>query len=223
KKIVENIELRLTPADQKTNVQLKFAINRAEELQQVLADKQEGKISEQEVQSIIQATVSDLQSSASAAVSSSKVSVKSTNIVSKLADISNKLRAASVQSEGVVKIELEKALEANKLTQEEAIKNLENAGLKVENTPITIDDSVTASGKITTVLDTSVSIGTAKFFLTKDTKFVDMVAADLKAGLIVDIVGQIKDNKTYAEKITKVKISETKTETTEPDTTEVTP
>ncbi|MBX4187165.1 MAG: hypothetical protein KW802_02835 [Candidatus Doudnabacteria bacterium] len=216
KKIVENIELRLAPSDQKTNLQLKFAVNRADELQEVLERNQEGKISDQEAEAIVANTVKDLQKT-TAAITANKSKPKSGSIVNKLADISNKLRAATVQSEGQVRIELEKALESTKITQDEAIKNLEQAGLKIENTPITIDDTMTASGKLTTVTVDSVSIGTAKFLLTKDTKFVGLEAKDLKAGILVDIKGQIKDNKAYALQITKV--AEIKIETTAPDTT----
>lgn len=217
KKIVENIELRLTPADQKANLQLRFAGNRADELQEVLAQNQEGKISDEETQAIIASTVKDLQKTAAAAITANKSQPKTNALVNKLADISNKLRAASVQSDGQLKIELEKALESTKISQEEAIKNLEQAGLKVENAPIAIDDSITASGKLTAVTLDSISIGTAKFLVTKDTKFTGLEAKDLKAGILVDIKGQIKDNKSYAIQITKV--IETKTELTAPDTT----
>ena len=217
KKIVENIELRLTPADQQTNLQLRFAGNRADELQEVLEQNQEGKISDQEAQVIVANTVKDLQKTTASAITANKAKPKSNSIVNKLADISNKLRAAAVTSEGQVKIELEKALESTRITQEEAIKNLEQAGLKVENAPIFIDDSITASGKLTAVTIDSISIGTAKFLLTKDTKFTGLEAKDLKAGVLVDIKGQIKDNKSYAVQI--IKLSEIKIETTAPDTT----
>ncbi|HEX9502776.1 MAG TPA: DUF5667 domain-containing protein [Patescibacteria group bacterium] len=220
KKIVENIQLRLAPADQRTNLQLKFADNRADELQQVLDQNQQGKISNQEAETIVANTVKELQNTTAAAITANKTKPKSNSIVNKLANISNKLLAASVQSEGQLKIELEKAFESTKITQEEAIKNLEQAGLKVENAPITIDDFVKASGKLTAVTTDSVSIGTAKFLLTKDTKFTGLEAKDLKAGVLVDINGQIKDNKSYAVQITK--LSEIKTETTAPATTTVT-
>jgi hypothetical protein len=226
KKIVENIELKLTPADEKANIQLKFAGNRADELQQVLEKKQEGKITAEEAETIVANTVKDLQKTAAAAVTASKSQNKSTAIVGKLNDISNKLKAASVQSEGQVKIELEKALESTKISQEEAIKNLEQAGLKVENTPIEIENSVTASGKLTTIAQDSVSIGTAKFMITKETKYEGMKVEDLKVGVLVDIKGEIKDNKSYAIIITKISDvkpevkAETISEEPESDTTE---
>jgi hypothetical protein len=216
KKVVENIQLKLTPSDQKTNLQLKFANNRVNELERVLEQKEEGKISEQEASAIVADTVKDIQKTAAAAVSSSsaKSSNKSSSIANKLAVINKKLQAASVQSEGQVKIELEKAVEATKISQDEAIKNLENAGLKLENPPMTItDDSVKASGKLTAVATDSVSIGTAKFLLNSDTKYVNFTVKDLKAGVTVDITGKIKDNKAYAVQIKL--ITEIKTETTE--------
>jgi len=212
KKIVENIELKLAPADKKAALQIKFADNRAEEVQQVLEKNQSGQLSNQQTQQIIAATVNDLQKSATAAVTASGKRPK-TSIVNKLTDISNKLRAASIQSEGQVKIEIDKALQTAQ-TQEQAIKNLEQAGLKVETPPIVMDNSVKASGKLTSATDVSVSIGTAKFLLTKDTKFINTSAKDLKAGLLVDIAGQIKDNKSYATQITAV--TETNTETPAP-------
>ncbi|MBX4191518.1 MAG: hypothetical protein KW804_01825 [Candidatus Doudnabacteria bacterium] len=218
KKIVENIQLKLTPSDEKSALQLKFASNRVDELQEVLEQKQEGKISAEEADKIIVSTVKDIQKTTAAAVNNNP---RSKTVVNKLADISNKLKAASVQTEGQVKIDLEKALEDTKISQEEAIKNLEKAGLKVEASPLTISDTITASGKLTAVTIDSASIGTAKFLLTKDTKFVGLEAKDLKAGMLVDIKGEIKDNKSYALQITKV--AELKTETVVPDTTEVTP
>lgn len=222
KKVVENIQLRLTPNDQKANLQLKFAGNRMNELEQVLEQKEEGKISEQEAEEIIAHTMQDLQKTTAAAVSSTK-NPPSTNVVNKLTVISNKLQAASVQSEGQVKIELEKAIEATKITQEEAIKNIENAGLIVENSPI-IENSVTASGKLTVVALDSVSIGTAKFLLTADTKYTGVTLKDLKAGQAVDILGEIQDNKSYALEIKLVaETKEIKTETIDPEVSEETP
>ncbi len=222
KKVVENIQLKLAPADQKPTLQLKFVTNRVNELERVLEQQEEGKISEQEAQALVASSVKDIQKNAAAATSAKSSSkTKSTNIANKLADINNKLRAASVQTEGQVKIELEKALEATEISEDEAIKNLENAGLKVENSPIEIEETVKATGKLTTVTSDSVSIGTAKFLLTKDTKYGNFVAKDLKAGLVVDIVGKIEDNKSYA---VEIKLSvQSKVETQIIDTPEETP
>ncbi len=217
KKVVENIQLKLTPNDQKANLQLKFATNRINELEEVLEKNQEGKLSDQETSDIVATTVKDLQKNTTAA-SSSKNKTKSTAVANKLADISNKLRAATVVSDGQIKIELQKALEATKISEEEAISNLEKAGLKVENSPIEINDSIKASGKLTTVTADSVSIGTAKFLLTSNTKYTNLTAKDIKAGLIVDIIGEIKDNKSYAIEI--ILTSETKTEAQTIDTTD---
>ena len=218
KKVVENIELKLSPSDQRASLQLKFADNRIEEIQQVLENQSLGKVSSAEAQKVISQTVKDLQKNTNAAVQAPG----SQKVVNKLADLNNKLKTASIQSEGQVKVELEKALEATRISQSEAIKNMEHAGLKVENDQIIIDDSVSANGKLTAVTETSISLGTAKFLINKDTQYVGLKVTELKAGLVVDIEGQIKDNKAYASKVTL--ISETKTqEPTEKSTNSVTP
>src|SRR3989344_668185 len=176
KKIVENIELRLTPEQEVASRQMQFAITRVEEIQAVIEQQQQGQLSNQEAKQIISATVKDLQKSTSAAARNTKAQPRSA-IVNKLADINNKLKIASINSEGEVRIEIEKALQSTQDSQAEAIKNFEESG---------------------------VNIGTAKFLLTKETKYVNLSAADLKAGLVVDIIGQIKDNKSYADQITLI-------------------
>lgn len=200
KKIVENIELRLAPEQDVASLQIQFAGRRMEEIQAVIEQQQQGELSNQQAGLIVSATVKDLQKSAAAAARSAKAQPKAA-IVTKLADINNKLRIASIQSEGEVKIEIEKALQSTQDSQAEAIKNVQESG---EIVPAAPDNTVTASGKLTVVSDTSVSIGTAKFLLTKDTKYINITASELKAGLVVDIIGQIKDNKTYADQITLV-------------------
>jgi hypothetical protein len=124
--------------------------------------------------------------------------------VDKLADLSSQIQSASTQTDGEAKVELEKAAANTQVSQKDAIKNMENAGLQVENKPITIPDAVLASGKLTSVTSTSVSIGTAKFLLSDTTEYVGLTATDLTAGLVVDIEGAIKDNKTYAVKISLI-------------------
>lgn len=203
KKIVENIQLKLTPENDKSNLQIQFANNRVDELTQVIQQQQDGQISAQDAQKIVTATVQDLQRTTAAATKSSAGQPKAT-IVSKLADLSNKLKIASVKSEGEVKIEIEKALQTAQDSQAQAIQNLVSAGIKIDQPPITTDNSLSASGKLTAVSDSSISIGTAKFLLTKDTNFVNMKNSDLATGLIVDIQGQIKDNKSYAKTITLI-------------------
>lgn len=221
KKIVENIQMKLTPDSEKTNLQIKFANNRVDELQQVLQQQQEGKLSASETQKIVAATVNDLQTTTSAAAKSS--AQQPATIVTNLADLSSKLKVASTRSEGEIKIELEKAVQNTRISQEEAIKNIQQAGIKIEGQPVEIDNLVSASGKLTAVSETSVSIGTAKFLLTKDTKYVNTAKKDLAIGQLVDISGEIKDNKSYAYQITlvidpKVKGAET-TQTDLPETT----
>jgi len=201
KKVVENVQLKLTPGNDKLALEIKFADNRMEELQSVLDQQEQGKISEQEAQKIVTATVTDLNKTTA---SVAKSIVSQPKAVSKLTDISNKIKIASVKSEGSVKIELQKALDATQSSEQEAIKNIERAGIKVEDKPITLDNSITASGKLTAMTDTSVSIGTAKFLLKADTKYSNVDIKTLKVGQVVDIAGEITDNKTYADKITMV-------------------
>ncbi len=193
KKIVENIELKLASQDQQTNLQLKFADNRIDELQQVLQQQQSGQLSPQDAQKIVSATVKDIQKSTIAAAKSATAQQPKTVIATKLADISNKLKIASIQSEGQVKIELEQASQ-----------DIQQAGIKAQGSSTVSDNSVSAQGKLTAVADTYVSIGSAKFLINKDTKYVDITAADLKIDQVVDIEGQIVENKTYAQTITLV-------------------
>jgi hypothetical protein len=75
--------------------------------------------------------------------------------------------------------------------------------MKVEGKPVVTDedampDDVSASGKITQLTGTYLSIGSAKFLLTKDTEFVNIKQDDLKVDQIVNIKGQIVDSNTYA-------------------------
>lgn len=217
KKVAENLELKLADDNQKAVLQMQFANNRMDEIQTVLAKKEAGELSEEQTQQLLAGPVRDLQKTTSAAA---KAATTSPKVVSKLADLSTQLRAASIQSEGSVKAEIEKAIETTQVSHDEAIQNLENAGMQVEGAPLEISDSVSASGKLTAVSATTVSIGTAKFLITKDTKYVNFTAADMDVDQVVDIEAIIKDNKTYAQKITliseaKLPVSPTPT----PDTT----
>lgn len=215
KKVVENIQLKLTPENDKANLQIKFANNRVDELTQVLQQQQDGQISAQTAQKIVASTVSDLQKTTKAAAKATVQQPKNT-IVNKLADLSAKLQIASIKTEGEVKIELEKAFQNTQASKQEAIKNIQDAGLEVEEQPADTKDSVQASGKLTAVSSTTLSIGTAKFLITKDTKYVNITQAELDVELVVDIQGIIKDNKTYAQTVTL--ISDTKIERQETDT-----
>ncbi len=201
KKVAENLELKLADDNQKAVLQMQFANNRMDEIQTVLAQKEAGKLSEEQTQQLLAGPVRDLQKTTSAAARAATTSPK---VVSKLADLSTQLRAASIQSEGSVKAEIEKAIETTQISHDEAIQNLENAGMQVEGTPLEISNLVSASGKLTAVSETSVSIGTAKFFINKDTKYLNITGAELAVDQVVDIEAQIKDNKTYAQKITLI-------------------
>ena len=204
KKVVENIQLNFTSDDQKSALQMQFADNRVNEIQSVLDQQQQGQLSATEAQKIVSATVQDLQKTTAAAAKSANNQPRQSGIVGKLADLTSKLKTASIRTDGEVKIEIEKAVQSTKISQEEAIKNIEHAGIKIEDKPINIDNNVTASGKLTSITDSSVSIGTAKFLITKDTQYSGGVASakDLIVAQRVDIEAQIKDNKTYAQKIT---------------------
>lgn len=220
KKVVENVELALTrdPAA-RANLQIQFANDRLEELSTVIAQSNAGVISAQDAQRIVSQTVSDLQKTTAAASSTANKSAdnkQNAAVLNKLVDLSNKqtavlkplLSAANISSDGQVKIVLQQALATSQTSKEQAIKNIENAGLKIEDQPISIDatpsdpqNTVSANGKITELTTESVSIGTSKFLVTKDTKYDSIKSADLKVGIAVQITGIVKDGKTLAQTI----------------------
>ncbi len=212
KKVVENIQLRLAhDENDKTTLQIKFANNRLEELETVLQKNQEGKVNSADVQRLVEKTVRDITNTATRVSQSSTTSPQpQVQILSKLVDLSNKqtnlLQAASVNSEGEIKLELEKALETSIASQEQTIEDIEKAGLKVENTTITIDDkstpdTVEARGKLTTVRNGYINIGTAKFLLTEETKFVNITQDELKEDQLVSIKGIVDDSRTFAVEV----------------------
>ncbi|MBI2356229.1 MAG: hypothetical protein HYV13_03445 [Candidatus Doudnabacteria bacterium] len=208
KKVVENIRLKLANDEDQARLQVKFAGERLQELEQIL-EQNKGRLGETETQEIVADTVQGLQQTTAAAVSAS-AKVKSTQpkvaILTTLVQQSALLKTAAIQSEGKVKVELEKALENNKISQEEAIDNIERAGLKVEADPIKVEEKpeseVKAYGKITALTETSISIGSSKFTISKDTKFVNTTFKDLKIGQVAEIEGQAVENKTFASTIT---------------------
>lgn len=217
KKFVENVQLRLASDEEKASLQIKFADNRMEELEKVLEQSKQGKFSEEQAQKIVADTVKNLQASTAAAVSAAN-NTKSTQpkvaLLNKLVKQSALLKSAAIENEGEARIEIEKALESTKISQEEAIANIERAGLKVEDTPIIVDDKsetgkVLAHGKLTAVSETAISIGTAKFSLIKTTKFVNISQKDLEVGLVVDVKGEVDGKTTYA---TEISTEETSTE-----------
>ena len=78
-------------------------------------------------------------------------------------------------------------------------------------------NEVSASGQITDLTSTSLNIGTVRFLLTKETKFVNIKQDELKIDQIVEIKGQIIYSKTYALEIELVVTSEdASSETTPP-------
>lgn len=214
KTVVEKVQLRLASNDQeRANLQIKFANTRLEELEKALEQNKQGKISGQEVQQIVSKTVRDLESTNTAITERPvNTSEKPATILNKLVDLNNKqstiLRSASIESEGEVKIELEKALAAAEVTKEKAIENIERAGLIVEETPVQIEETpinqVTATGNLTAVSPDSVNIGSTKFLVTKGTQFANITQAELKVGQTVDIIGTIENDLTLANKITLI-------------------
>lgn len=210
KKIVENVQMQLASSqEEKTNLQIRFANTRVDELETILQRQKEGKASGEQVQKVVANTTKDLEKTTRTVTDQSK-DQPNVNQLAKIVTLSNKqaavIQAAQVASEGQVKLELAKALESTKTTKEEAIENIERAGLVIEDNPLIMgepDDTerVTAEGKLTVVTATSVSIGTSQFMLTKDTEYVNIKSADLKAGVAAQITGEVKDKKTYAVKI----------------------
>lgn len=223
KKIVENVQLKLAHNEQeRAKLQLQFAANRLDELEAVLTRTEDKRIDAEEIQKLVQDAVKNVESGTSAAVSAAQTSEQNkpkVSLANQLVELNNKLQSALVDSEGDVKIELEKALEISRISKEQAIANLERAGLKLEATPISIEekpatDHVKANGKITALNETSVSIASVKFLLTKDTLYTNLKFSDLKLNLDVSIEGVIKDGKTYAVSITL----EMETDVVKPDT-----
>jgi len=86
------------------------------------------------------------------------------------------------------------------------------------------ENAVKTSGKITSLNSSAINLGTARILLTKDTKYINVKQEDLKVGSEVSIEAEVRDNKTYALKVTlisSVKKEETKApEPTQTETTE---
>jgi hypothetical protein len=227
KKVVENIQLRLTSdPSAKTNLQIQFANNRLEELTSVIEKNKAGELSSEKAQAIVSQTVAALEKTTAAlSTTSAKESSKTTvATLAKLVDLSNKqtavlkplLSAATISNEGQIKTVLEQALQTSKTSKEEAIRNIENAGLKIEDQPITLslDNQIEATGDITAITADTVSIGTAKFLMTKDTEYANIKSTDLKLGLKIKILGEVhSDKKTYAITISPVEKSTSDTNT----------
>jgi hypothetical protein len=210
KKIVENVQLKLaTSEEEKTNLQIKVANNRVDELETILQRQKEGKASEEQVQKVVVSTSKDLEKT-TRTVNDQNKDQPNVNQLAKIVTLSNKqaavIQAAQVESEGQVKVELAKALETTKVSKEQAIENIEKAGLVVEDNLLIMSepdnkDTVSAEGTLTAATATSISVGTSQFILTKDTEYVNIKPVDLKAGVSAKITGEVRDKKTYAVKI----------------------
>ena len=119
------LQLANTEAE-KVNLQIKFANNRLEELEKVLEQNKQGKVSGAEVQKIIQNTFNDISQTADKVNQNTAGQVDqpqtNTALLNKIVDLGSKqtaiIAAASVTTEGDVKAELEKALEASKAAEE---------------------------------------------------------------------------------------------------------
>jgi hypothetical protein len=214
KQAVENVQLKLADSEsEKASLQIKFANNRLEELEMVLEKNRQGKASNTAVTKAVEQTVTNLAQTTKSVSEKTAAgdAAPQAQLLNKLVDLNSKqtnlLQTASFQSEGEIKIELEKALETSKISMEQAVENIERAGLKVEEKPIVIEepvvtsDEVEARGKLTFVGNSSVNIGTAKFYLTKDTKFVNITQPELKVDQTVSIKGILVDGRTNALEI----------------------
>jgi hypothetical protein len=178
-----------------------------------LNKSRDGKVSGATIQKVVQNAVDGVNSLNSSIPDSTKSDTESPEVgmLTKIVDLNQKqealLKTASIQTEGEVKIEVDKAIEATKISKDQAIANMQRAGLVVEDNPIVIEgsslpqDLVSAWGQVTAFTETTLNLGTARFFLTKDTIFVNMNQADLKIGQVVDIKGRLDETKTYAESI----------------------
>ncbi|MDP4000746.1 MAG: DUF5667 domain-containing protein [bacterium] len=211
KKTVEKIQLNLAADEtRKTDLHIKFAQNRLDELEQVLEKNNAGELSQKNAQKIVSQAVKDLQLSTNAVVAATKSSEQDPDVsaLTKLVELGNKqetlLESASINSEGEIKLELEQALKISRISKEEAIENIERAGLKIEDQPITLQEKITepnkvkATGKLTSVTANSVSIGSAKFLLTSKTVYINIQAIDLETDQVVDIIGEIRGEETIA-------------------------
>ena len=226
KKVVEEAQYRLAQDEtEKATLHIKFTNERVDELEELIAKSKEGKVSEEQVQKIVTQTLAELKTTNDAVAKAQDNDQPKVAILTKLINLHNKtdnlLKSASIESEGEIKIELEKAIEVSKISKEEAIDNMERAGLKVDSSPITIIEEksnvVTAEGKITSINSTSLSIGTAKFLINAETKLVNATLEDLKVDLEVLVNGEVVEDKTYAKEITlkTIEIKDTIKEPTE--------
>lgn len=225
KKMVEKVQLQLADTEeQRTNLQIKFANIRLDELETVLQKQKEGKISPEEVQIVVANTVKDIETTSQTVAEQSK-DEPNVNLLTKIVTLTDKQAAvinANLESESAITVDLQKALESSKTTKELAIENIERAGMVVEADPLLIiteapknDNIVTAEGKITSIPNGMISIGTVQFLLTEETKYDNIKPEELAVDLIVKITGEIRSDRTYATEIELVSKPEVKGEDTE--------
>lgn len=218
KKIVENVQLRLASSDEeKANLQIKFANNRVDELETILQKQKAGEASEEDVKKVVENTMKDVQKTTES-VTSQNPTDPQIALLNKIVNLSTKqtavIQAAQVESQGDVKVELDKALESSLITTEQAIDNIEKAGLVVEDNLMVHESDagknvITAAGELTAVNSNSISVGTSQFLLTSETEYVSIKPVDLKKDLAVKITAEVRDKKTYAIKVESLAIPET--------------
>jgi hypothetical protein len=229
KKIVENVQMKMANTEEeRTNLQIKFSNNRVDELEAILHKQQQGKISGQEVQKIVEETAKDIQKTTQALAAEQNLTEPKTDVLNKIVSLNTKqvaiIQAAQENSDGDIKAELEKALETSKDNMEQAIENIEKAGLVVENKPVVLPPTTTTfEGKVTAINSTSINIGTNVILLTKDTRYVNIIPADVKVNVLVKITVEIRDKKNYATKIEFSEVKQDSTVNDESDENEVNP
>lgn len=213
KKMVETFQMQLaSTAEEKAALQIKFANNRIDELATILQKKKEGRATDEQVKKAVETTVKNLEATNLAAANQTEPTSK-TELYAKIVSLSDR-QTAVIKSAQIglavteVRADLDKALESSKISKEQAIENIERAGLNIEDTLLLADtgdslhnNEVVAEGQLTVSNRFQISIGTSQFLLTKDTEYVNIEPAELKVGTTVVIHGQVRDNKTYAVKI----------------------
>jgi|GEM_PF-2549162 len=216
KRMVESVQLRLAnDQEQKTNLQIKFANNRVDELEVILQKQKEGKASEEEVQKVVADAVKGIQETSEAVADQSKDEPQ-VALLTKIVTLTDKQTAVisaaqAGQEEGTeANAGLNLALEASKTAKEMAIENIERAGLVVEDQPLTIsepgdENAITTEGKLTYIDKDSISIGNTQFVVTGETKYANITFEDLEVGATVKITAITQGRYTY---VTEIEVTE---------------
>jgi hypothetical protein len=218
KKMVETFQLQLASTEaEKANLQIKFANNRVDELATIIKKKKAGQATDDEVKKAVESTVKNLEETSQAIANQTETESK-TELYTKIVSLSDKqaavIMSAQTGANAEVQADLAKALESSKISKEQAIENIERAGLNIEDTLLLSSDDqvnhnqVVAEGALTIANRFQISIGTSQFLLTSDTEYANIGIVDLKVGTPVIIHGEVRNNKTYAVKIEPAQIPE---------------